>query len=701
VVDYSDHAEVLKTLSDDWEAENDLRETVGEVIAFMNHPQGQWEPEIRSAYEGRPRYTFDQTNPQVNKAWSEMAANEYAAETQPVGAGSSEKVSKIIDGLVRKTYNISSFDDISTRAGKRMIATGFGGWRIISTYIGESFFQELKIVPINNIHERIVFDRHSEMQTREDGNHVIELSVVSELAAKEKWKKRDAFMSLSVGTGSSTYSVKKTDFYLIGEISYKNPITKTVYLIDDESQSVVDEDGLKKMGLSPDHPLVVGNRECDTFEIYSRKFDGMGWLEKEKLTVFKHLPIIPEYANFDVVENKITYRGVVQPIMDSCRVFNYVESRKVEEAVLSPRRKIMIDDRTVQGRENEFSALHISPNAVQLYRGSDVNGNPLPPPMEVGGINPSPGLSELSGDMIRNIELTSGLPNELTVLQNTAKDSDFRFGQRSSMGQLGTFEYYRAHKIALEHTAKVLLGAIPKVYDTKRMVQVIGEDGQSSQVLINNKTAAQELQNDLTVGMYDICVSVGPAFKDRQADANSKIVELSQVIPGLADRNADVLAYNSDAPGMATIGDRERERLFNAGAIPIDQLTDKEKERLAQKMQQPQPPDPMAMVAQAELKKAQVMEQREQIRLEIERIKLQMAGQKQMTEDEKDGIDLRLRAQQQRMDQEAQAIDNLNKIIDGLKTYKEIVGAQSIVTPQIIHGLQNQSALTTQAQNRI
>ncbi|MGH1470162.1 MAG: portal protein [Cellvibrionaceae bacterium] len=696
MLDYSDHVQVLETLKHDQLAEKDLRKKVAEVTSFMHHPDGQWEPEIASQFNGRPQYTFDQTKPQVNKAWAEMAANEYSAETQPCGGGASEDVSNIIDGLIRNIYNVSSFDDVSTKEGKRMIAGGSGYWRIVSTYIGEGFHQELKIVPISNANDRVWFDANSEMQTREDAAHVNILTSVATTILKDKYKDRDGdFQSVSGSIESNDYYNKTESNTITGEIIYKKPYTKTIYLLDDEDTSVVDDEGLERLGLTPDNIMVIESRECDSFKIYSRKYDNKGWLEEEKETVFKHLPVIAEYANFDVVENKVVYMGLVLPIIDHCRVFNYVESRKIEEAVLAPRQKILMDDRVVNGYTSEFSNINTNPNAIQLYKGGIVDAAP---PITVGGINPSPALSELSADMIRNIEITSGLPNELTVLQNTANDSDFRSDQRTSAGQMGTFEYYRAHKVALEHTAKVLLGAIPKVYDSKRMVRVVGEDGQSSEVLINS---ADEIKNDLTLGHYDICVKVGPSFKDRKTEANTKLLEMGQYIPGLIDRNADILITNIDAPGMRSTRDRERERLFKSGMIPDEQLTDVEKQELEAMRSQPQQPDPNAMIAQAEVERVQGENALVQLKHQTEQIKLQQAQQKLNSDQEKIQLEAQLKSFELENKAQSQKIDDVLKLIKGLAEYKTALVSGGDVTGNEVEGYQEQAQLITEVQDQI
>ena len=688
---YTDHNEVLELLKKDQEAEHDLRELIDDIIHFLHHPQGQWEPNVWAAYNGRPRYTFDQMKAAISKAWAEMAANEYTATTQPVGGGASEDVSNILDGLLRNIYNISCFDDTSTKAGKRMIASGFGCWRVVAKYLDESFYQDLMIEPIADSHRRVWFDCSSEMQTREDAMHVHVLTLISKSMAEKKWPKRDGlFESVDDQRTSSSYSYKPKDMILVGEILYKKPYKKTIYLLNDEDGSVVDEEGLEKRGVTED--MIADEREIECYKVYSRKYDGNGWLDEEKETVFNYLPIVPGYANFDVNEGKVTYEGLVAPRMDAQRVFNYSESRKVEENILAPRRKIFMDNRVAEGYEDELSNINRDPRAVQLFNGKNAE-KAVVPFIELGGAAPNPTLTELSNDMIRNMQLTSGLPNELEIAQKTGRDSDFRFDQRSAMGQLGTFEYYRAHKVALEHTAKILLHAIPRVYDTDRKIRIVNEANQSSEERINfTDQATGRVINDLTRGKYDVTIKIGPTFESRKTEANSKILELGQVNPDVLIRNTDIVTANIDAPGMREVSDRERAVLFKQGLIPEKQWTDEEREQKMAEMQQPPPPDPAMVLAQAEAEKAKAETDKVQTQLLIEQAKLEQKQMEIQIAERKGMSDTSIKAIEAQMKIQAQEIENLKNVALAFKALAEAGATESLA---------KQSQVTDKAQEEV
>ena len=698
MTDYSDHDEVIKLLKDDQQAEHDLREQIQEVINFIHHPRGQWEPTIWDDFEGRPRYTFDMAKPIISKIWAEMAANDYSATTQPIGGGSDKDKSKIIDNLIRKIYAGSSYDDISTRSGKMMIATGMSGWRVAAKIIGESFNQDLVILPIHDFHERVWFDANSEMQTREDAMHVTVVVALGKSKAEAKWPKRDGrFEDITTDTNSEAYIHKPLDKIKIGEILYKKFFKKTIHLMDDGA--VYDDDGLSNLNLTAED--AIESKRIMAHKVYSRKFDGFDWLEPEKETVFSLLPIIPEYANFDVIESKVTFEGAIRGIMDHGRVFNYVESRKVEESILAPRTTIWMDHRQADGYVDELSDLNRNPASVQFYKGG-IDGAVMP--FQTPGPQPNPALTEISGDMVRNVQLSTGLSNVIQEGVNSKRDSDFRFDQRNSMGQMGTFEYYRGHKVALEHTAKVLLDGIPGTYDSQRKIGTMDEAGNASEVEINAKnTATGEILNDLTVGKYDISVKIGPTLESRQTEANTRILELGDRVPGVVERNADIIANNIDAPGMTVVAERERRLLLKNGVIPEDQWTDEEKEDAAQaaQAQQSAPPDPAQQIAEAELQKAQNETKVSEFKALEAQAKLELLQNKQDFEQELTVIKAQMDQDKEQRDAQSQEITDLKTLSETLKTLIESTGAEGAIGPHITEGIINQATAVTEAQSQL
>lgn len=686
-MNYDDHEAVKKLLAKDQNAEEDLRQEIDEIMNFMHHPQGQWEDSVWNQFDGRPRYTFDMCKPIIASIWAEMAANEYAADIQPAGDGADEDVAQILQGMVRRMYQISSFpDQIAKRAGKRMIMTGFSCWRLVSQYCSpRSFYQDLKFIPVSNCHRRVWFDCNAELQTKEDAEHVFCLSSMSRGEADKKAKRNT--ISISDNSDNDSYHYKPEDVINIGEILYKKKVKKMIYLLD--NGTVLDEDQIEEQEI--DESQIVDERETHIIKVFSREFDGKGWIGDAKETVFSHLPVIPVYANFDITEDgKTRYEGVIRALMDMQRVFNYSESRKIEESVLAARAKTFMNESLAEGYEDELADINSDPRAIQLFANNPAENGVLfystPPPQ------PSPMITEISNDMIRNIQINSGIPNPLEQMNATNKDSDFRFEQRSSMGQAGTFEYYCAYQVALEYSLKVALAAFPRVYDTERKISIIDDAGQSSEVVINTLDDRKEAFNNILRGDYNVTINIGENFESRQAKTNDAILELGKVNPEIIMRNSDVLANNMKTVGMSTIADRERAHLMKMGVIPESQWTDEERQQAMLAAQQPKQPDPATILAEAEAQKAQAETQKVQTQALIEQAKLEAKQIETQANAAKADYELQLKALQLE-------IDNMKKIAE---TGKVIAETEVMVDKQVTDKqIAKQSQLLDQSQSGV
>ena len=701
MTDYSDHAQVINALKKDQNAEEDLRKEIDAVIDFVHKPNGQWEREIWAMYDGRPRYTFDQQKPEISAIWGEMAANEYNAVTQPVGDGASQEVSNILNGLLRNSYEQGCFDDISTKAGKRMIMTGLGGWRLVAKYAdGDSIYQDILPEGIPDFHRRVWFEAGSEMQTREDAMHVHVLSKITFAEAKRRWPDKQ-IASVDDERKQAHRAYKPEDLVTVGEILYKERATKDIYLIDEDG-TVVDKEGLKARGLKP-QDAIASREGAEYFKVKSRKYDAIQWLNDEKDTAFNMLPVIPIYAHFDVTDGKVTYEGVVRSRMDAQRVLNYAESRKVENEILAPPEKLLADDRAVEGYEDDFGKINRDPRHVMRFNGAkaDEIKHGFGPFQTVGGARPSPALTELTQNMTLNMQLSSGRQNNVETAR-IKQDSDFRASQRDSMGQVGNFEYYRGLKVGLEHTAKVYLGAVPRIYDTKRKVRIIDDAKVSKEVVINDKDAKGQDVNNLLSGRYHISFKIGKDMESRKSDANDGILELAKYDETVAQRNSDIIARNISAPGMDLVADRERSKNMQAGVIPEDQWTDEEKEQAAIAQQQAQQQtDPMAEMAAAEMQKAQNEAQKIQIdalikQADLERKELELQQKQQKME-----FESQMQAIKLAKEQDSQEIEDLKKLAETLKTLVEATGADAVVGPEMVQGIAQQAELVTEGQQNI
>lgn len=716
---YSDHADILVLLSKCQEVEQDNRTRALEAQWFLEKADGQWEPEWWNQNNGKPRYTFDMTSPIVDQVAGELEQADFDIKIKPAGGDSTKDTAQLYDGLIRNIETISNARSVYNHAARNMVATGIDGWRVVQEYVDDdSFEQDLVVKPIYNFLDRVWFDIGSQTRDRSDAKYCFVLQAIPVDEYKERFPKGSE-QSVPTGRTKSAY-YNKAETIVIGQLycikqkdrELAQMSDGSVIEINDETKSILDE--LAAQGVT-----VTKTRKRKRNVCYSRLFDGGDWLTKEQETVFSYIPVIPTYGNFKVIEEKTVYRGVVQKLMDPQRVMNYSLSREIEEGALAPRAKYWMTPAQASGHERTLKSMNTNSDPVQFF-----NADPDAPqlvPQQNGGAQINPGLRTISESMKQIMGQTAGL-FAANMGDNPGLQSGIAIEKLQNKGDTGTIKYFKAQEIAIAHTGRILIDAIPRVYDTPRQIRIMKEDGTFdlqtvNQVVIDQQTGTPVVVNDLSKGKYDVTCSSGPAFQNRMQETVSTIIEIAQYDPSVLQTSGDILFTNLDAPGMDLIAARKRMQLLMAGVIPPDQQSDEEKQIVAQmQAAAQQQPDPAARLAEAEYLKAQADAAKAQTGAQTAQVKYQEAvsdaGLKTRREDredfkvmadieaKEDAHDLAvLKAMQQHTSQ--QMNDMLKAIqvqTQALDTLRQAMGVDAIVSPGGAEAYEAQTALVGQSQ---
>ena len=620
-----DHDEMLIGLQDSQEADSDMRNQARSAQLFVNKRDGQWEPEYWQSNDNKPRYTFDLTSPIVDQVTGALDMADFAINVSPAGGEASKETAKILSGLIRNIENISYATDIYSAAARNMVTSGLDGWRIVHKYVdNDSFNQDLVIEPIHNYVDRVWFDVSSEKRDRSDARFAFVLSGLSPKDYKKQYPKGSG-QSVSEDKAASAY-FNKPDLIMVGEYYFIEQEKSDLIMMssgqvfEDNDDFNLIQDELAMMGVTE---VKRRTRMKDT--VYVRKFDAQDWLGSKQKTVFSMIPVIPTYGNFRNIEDKTIYFGVVEKLYDPQRVLNYSLSREIEEGALAPRAKYWMTPKQASGHEDELSTMNTNTDPVQFFNVDEANPGI---PQQNGGAQINPGLSRVSEGMRTMIGQSAGLFAS-NMGDNPGLQSGVAIKQLQNKGDIGTIKYFKAQEIAIARTAKILVDAIPSVYDTQREVYLLNEDGSQevetlNQVVIDQQTGQPVTLNDLTIGSYDVVCSSGAGFQNRQQESNAALLEMAQIDPSLIQMSGDVMLKNVDAPGMDTLAERKRQQLLSAGAIPAEQQTDEEQQMMAQQAQSAgQQPDAMMVAAQAEMQKAQAQNDKNQLAMQ----KMQMEAQ--------------------------------------------------------------------------
>jgi hypothetical protein len=658
-MNYDDHDKALDLLKLAQEADEEQRERAREERRFLLPvPGAQWDDYWWEQCEGKPRYTFDLTSPVIKQVTDEMEQKDFSIGVEPAGGDSTDEIALRFDGLMRTIQNLSDADMVYDAASKSVVVSGFDGWEIRQEYVNpDAFEQDLTIRPVRNFLDRVWFDHRTEEVDARDARHVFKLTAIPSGDFEEKYKRSGKSLSLDK---AKTSVLKQKDVVVCGEIYYIKEAPRTLGQFSDGSVFDIESDDYKKVAdeLTEAGITLLKTRKTKKYQVFIRKFDAEGWLDEAQPTVFDKLPIIPMYGNFQVVENRVVYHGEVAPLMDPQKVFNYAKSREVEEGALAPREKLMMTAEQAAGHDESLQTMNTNADPVQLYNHVDNQQAPY----KIGGPNINPHLQNLSTSMADTI---LGISGRFAAAQgdNPGLQSGVAIEQLQEKSSAGSSGYIRAREIAQARTYQVLLGAIPKVYDTVRQVLITGEDGSKERVFINKPIYDNETNEfveliDFSQGIYDVTCKAGPGFRTRQDETVKTITEVGKVVPGAVEMNADIVMNSVNAPGMTEAAERVRRALLVQGTIPEDQMTEDEKQFLKQRAQEQQEPDAMMVAAQAEMEKAKAAQEQNQIkfaeanaRLAERELKVQQAQFKLMQDNAKIQLQAEQEAHQRQMDQ--------------------------------------------------
>jgi len=214
------------------------------------------------------------------------------------------------------------------------------------------------------------------------------------------------------------------------------------------------------------------------------------------------------------------------------------------------------------------------------------------------------------------------------------EDSGVAIDARSRQSNETTFLNFDQLDRAIEYTGKVILDLIPKIYDTQRMMNVIGRDGKSKQVTVNNP---QDPASMITEGRYEITIESGPSFILQQQEMAKKLMDLVQVDPQLMSIYGDVVVRNMDV--------NDAQELAKRAEIILDPrvlaMTGKKLPPMPT-----QPPSPQQQQAQLAMQEMQMKIQQSQQETQIKQQELQL----KQVETEIKKAELQLKQQQMQLE---------------------------------------------------
>jgi hypothetical protein len=282
------------------------------------------------------------------------------------------------------------------------------------------------------------------------------------------------------------------------------------------------------------------------------------------------IPIVPVLGDELDVDGKLQLEGVVRFAKDPQRQFNFMMTATTEAIALTPKAPFVAAEGQIAGYEDVWAAANQVSVSTLIYNPTTIEGTLVPPPQRMAV---EPAIQATTVAMMQ----ASDAMKAVTGIYNAAlgETSNERSGvairNRAEQSQGSNYHFVDNLSRAIRYTGKLLIDLIPKIYDTKRVVRIIGEDGTQKTVTIGPMSPEQQQQQeqqlqqkisgiqriyDVSAGKYDVTISTGPSYQTKRQAAADGMLELSTKYPKLMDVAGDLVVKELDFPGAQQIADR-------------------------------------------------------------------------------------------------------------------------------------------------
>jgi len=534
---------------------SDDRRMALDDIKFRNGEQ--WYPEDLQLRKNRPCLTVDKLNQYIRQIVNDGRQNRAAIKVRPVDSGADVATANVFAGIIKHIEGRGSADAAYDTALDSAATGGAGYFRVLTEYANDDTFdQEIRIKRIRNPMS-VMIDPASEEADASDMKFcfIVEQMDKDDFEKKYTNHKPEDFKTNDKYTDWYGETVRIAEYWCVKEEE------RTLFQMQDGtviSRARLDE--LKDAGIEVDS-LIRAERNIPKRTVYRGVCCGADWIEPLKEWPGKYIPVLVVWGNEIDVEGKVTHSGIIRPAKDAQRLYNYNRSAFAERVALTPKAPWVAAEGQVEDYEDEWKTANTENYSVLRYKPTSLNGQPVPPPQRQSASDIPSGFSQDMQISEHDIQGAIGM-----YAASLGAPSNERSGKaimaRQREGDVGTFHYHDNLNRAIRHCGRILVDLIPKIYDSNRVIRILGYDGKSDDVSIDpNLPTASQMNGvktiyNLGVGRYDVTISTGPSYNTLRQEAGESMTRVLEANPNMWPIIGDLAIKNMDWPGAEEISDR-------------------------------------------------------------------------------------------------------------------------------------------------
>ena len=535
---------------------------------FVNVTGAQWDEKLKARRGDRPTYEFPKLSSHTRQVINEL--KQAMPQGKVRGATDADRaLAELMQGICRGIERNSDAEDAYKIAYECAVEGGIGHWRLVTDYRNPDDFElDISIKEIRNP-TAVKWDAASVDLDREDAGHCFVEDSISKAAFKRQYPDADL---VGWESDSGCDSWRDRDQIKVCEYFWKEATKRTLLQLTDGRTLYADELGEDwQATLAQDGLQVLRQREVEDWKVYSRLTNGHEWLTDRYEWPTRHIPVVTVWGSIRNIDGNDEWQGMVRPHKDQQRLHNVHRTAAIEAVAKAPKAPFIVKLSWIKGLESFWKKAN-----SEDYPYLPVNDEAPEMPKRAGQAEIPAALIQLGQLDNEDIKAGTGI-HDASLGARSNETSGRAIAARQMQGATSTYHFTDNLSRGIRRTYKILCDMVPKVYDTARVVAVVGEDGgeewkQLYQEVQDPQTGETVVLNDIRKGKYATAVTVGPGYATQRMETAEMMSQLlGQVGPAFAPIVPVLVAYivkSLDGPGVDELYEQLRKILVGMGALP-------------------------------------------------------------------------------------------------------------------------------------
>lgn len=522
-----------------------------------------------NGFSDEARLTINKLAPIIRQVVNDARQNKPAITVRPQDNDADPETAEIMTGLIRNIESTSDADIAYDTAVDHAVSGGFGYFRVNLEYAcDDNWDQDIVIQRVPNP-LAVYGDPYSTAADSSDWN----VAFVTDQMGKDAFRREYPGATETDWDGADfPGDWREGDRITVAEYWTRSKVTKKlIRLLNPMTGEVMGvlEDDIAAKGeelYAQGFTEQAQTREVMSYDVKQHILTALEELDSTEWAG-KYIPIIPVYGDEVVLKNKRYFRSLISSAIDAQRMYNYWASKTTQVVALAPRSPFIAPK----------GAFDSDPNWDKVNDESipylEYDGQVAPARQPFTGV--PVGMMQEMMNAAEHIKAVTGI-YDASLGARSNETSGVAIRNRQMEGDTSTFHFIDNLSRAIRHGGRVMLDLIPKVYDSERVVRVLGQDNKAKSVPLKQPVPVPgpdgqpQMQEDpatgqmvpitriydLTLGKYDLAVEVGPSYTSRREETRAELVEVIRAVPDAAPVLGPMYLRSSDWPGADEAADK-------------------------------------------------------------------------------------------------------------------------------------------------